>query len=131
MSCCICFKFDDGEFPPGAESLGAMESVDTKDVEWKRGGEIFEAGRGGDADTSEGQQAKLFAGKIEPNDIGQGQLGDCWLLTAFVCLAESPGAIQSVFLTNEFNPRGRYVIKLFNGYTQSHEELEIDDYVPV
>ena len=131
MSCCICYKFDDGEFPPGAESLGDLGSVDTKGVEWKRGGEIFEAGRGGDSGTSEGQHAQLFAGEIEPNDIGQGQLGDCWLLTSFVCLAEFPGAIQSVFLTNEFNPRGRYVVKLFNGYTQSHEELEIDDYVPV
>jgi hypothetical protein len=130
MSCCICFKFDDVKFPPCAESLGPVEGVDATDVEWKRGGEIFEAGRGGD-DASEGEQARLFAGEIEPNDIGQGQLGDCWLLTAFVCLAEFPGAIQSVFLTNEFNPRGRYVIKLFNGYTHSYEELQIDDYIPV
>ncbi len=34
------------------------------------------------------------------------QLGDCWLMTALACLAEHPGAIQRVFLTDQFNPRG-------------------------
>ena len=46
---------------------------------------------------------KLFSGGVEPADIGQGQLGDCWLMTALACLSEFPGAIQSIFETEEYN----------------------------
>ena len=126
MSCCICFKYEDGEFPPGKDAMGPVQAVSAANAEWKRGGEIFDV-----KSAEDDKSARLFSGTIEPNDIGQGQLGDCWLLTAFVCMAEFPGAIQSVFLTNQFNPRGRYVIRLFNGFTKEFEDVVVDDFIPV
>lgn len=47
-----------------------------------------------------------LTGKIEPADICQGQLGDCWLLSALACLAAHEGAVQEVFITDEYSHYG-------------------------
>ena len=47
--------------------------------------------------------------------VAPGALGDCWLLAAIACLAEHDGAIQAVFRTKEVNPRGKYVMRLYDG----------------
>jgi hypothetical protein len=39
--------------------------------------------------------------KIQPADICQGQVGDCWLMSAIACLAQVPGAIQRNFVIRE------------------------------
>lgn len=92
---------------------------------------------------------KLFSGEIEPADIGQGQLGDCWLvsarasqpvlvlcgsvvdrllglacgvqMTALACLSEFPGAIQNIFETEEYNDRGRYLLRGIHRCHQIHQ----------
>ena len=42
--------------------------------------------------------SELFEGKIEPNDIKQGQLGDCYFLTSLACLAEYPERVKKLFV---------------------------------
>lgn len=72
-------------------------------------------------------KAKLF-NHIEPNDISQGNLGDCWLLCALAGMAEFPGLIQSCFRETTLHPHGKYHIKIWDG-TIWHAVV-IDDYVP-
>ena len=43
-------------------------------IEWKKISDIM-------------PDAKIFQGKIEPDDIKQGYLGDCYLLAAFAALS--------------------------------------------
>jgi hypothetical protein len=126
-ACCICLPYKDAKhFPPSAGSIGEWKGMTGKQIatkiEWRRANEICKL--------AEGEHIRLFSGKIEPGDIGQGQLGDCWLMTSLACLAEFPGAIQHVFLTDEYNPRGRYVLQLYDPKKKEWEEVVVDDWVP-
>jgi len=69
----------------------------------------------------------LFNG-IQPNDVSQGGMGDCWLLCAFAAMAEYPGLIQSVFKQKVVENSGRYHIKMWDGCAWN--SVMIDDFVP-
>jgi calpain-15 len=43
-----------------------------------------------------------FKGKIEPNDIKQGALGDCYFLSSLSAMAEYEGIIKALFITKEY-----------------------------
>jgi hypothetical protein len=109
-----------------------MECLTPSEQKWARVGDIrvsdLEAGE------KETDAVKLFSGKIEPNDIGQGSLGDCWLLAALAAVAErNDHIIQGAFLTTTMSDCGHYKIKLydvFNGAPQ-WRIFTIDDCIPV
>ena len=73
---------------------------------------------------------KLFEGVIEPADLCQGAVGDCWLIAAFASAAEYPVCIRNSFLTPEYNPRGKYSVRLYDGQTDTWVKVTIDDRVP-
>lgn len=75
-------KFTDSDFPPEKSSLAPPSSQgEYRDVvAWKRAAEVF-------------KNPQLFEGKIEPNDIMQGNLGDCYLLSTFAAIAEDSSRI--------------------------------------
>lgn len=93
-------------------------------------GEAVFPGRGfGVADVP---NIKLF-GDIDPSDIGQGSVGDCWLMSAISALAEYDGAIARLFRKTKdvkHLPRAqesRYVVTLWDVSTWAEVDVEIDE----
>lgn len=125
---CDCWwHYKDSSFPPDIRSLGDVGGDDANkksgktnaDVIWRRAGDFTHSGR-----------MQLFADTVDPKDICQGALGDCWLLAAMACMAEHEGAIHSLFYTRERNPRGKYKVRIFDGFLNKWVTITVDDFVP-
>lgn len=72
---------------------------------------------------------KMFVGSIEAQDILQGNLGNCYFLSAISAFAEFPSYLESLFITKEYNEFGYYEIQLFiDGEWQI---VFLDSYFPV
>lgn len=123
-------SFLDASFPPTSESLFKVDptAVDETDehesakktIVWRRPKEFM----------SEGAPVNVFDGTVEPNDIKQGQLGDCWLMCSFASIAEYEILVYDLFPDEYRTPsdEGVYKVRLCkNGIWQ---EVQLDDYFP-
>jgi calpain-15 len=120
-------KFKDLEFPANIRSLlGGMDETDIilggTDIDWRsliwmRPDEIFGKGK-----------FKIFCDSIEPNDIKQGELGDCYFLSTLASIAEKPARIRKLFETEEVNEQGMYGIKVCD--KGEWKTVIIDDLIP-
>lgn len=72
--------------------------------------------------------ALIFQGKVEPNDIKQGYLGDCYFLAGLAALAERPDRIFNLFLLREKNELSYYSVKLL--YRGKWQIIDLDDSIP-
>jgi len=73
---------------------------------------------------------KLFDG-IDPRDLLQGNIGNCWLIAAISAMAEFPEEIERLFLRDGLKKGdGRYVVSIFNHKTNVIEEVTVDEYIP-
>lgn len=54
----------------------------------------------------------VFQESVKPTDIMQGDLGDCYLLSALSSMAEKPGLIERLFETKEVSLLGIYSVWL-------------------
>ena len=107
--------FVDKEFPPEKKSLIQDWNADDPDVhenkedlakiEWIRATEIPEL------NDDDGQLA-VFLNSVEPNDIRQGGLGNCYFLSVLACTAERGYRIRRLFVSNQFSPEGIYAVKM-------------------
>lgn len=117
--------FVDIDFRPLENSIydQTIESPFDCIIHWRRPNEFMKA------DYSAGLlEPNVFYESIEPNDIKQGALGDCWFMSALASLAERPALVERLFITKELNPKGIYRIKLCkNGEWQT---VTIDDFFP-
>ena len=129
--CCICKKMgwyyyrDYAWF--GLTALGDTEDCTAvemgKKVDWVRANALDVAG--------EEKRMCLFHGEIEPADLCQGAVGDCWLVAAMAGMAEHPGAIRNCFVNTEYNDRGKYKVRLWDGRAGKWHTIVVDDYFPV
>lgn len=68
---------------------------------------------------------------VQPDDIVQGKLGNCWFLAACATMAQIPGTVEKLFLNtaNELSPNGIYAV---NFYTLGvPHTVIVDDYLPL
>jgi cytochrome c-type biogenesis protein CcmE len=60
-----------------------------------------------------GDLPTVFFEGIDPGDVAQGILGDCYFLSALSVLAEHPHRIRKLFVTQEGNYEGMYQVTWF------------------
>jgi len=117
--------FIDTKFPPVIRSLywkehsvgdGSDRSALDK-YRWLRANNIFH-----------NEEFHVFTGGIEPDDIAQGALGDCYFLSALAAIAEFPKRIMNAFLTKDISPSGKYIMKFC--ICGEFTEVVVDDNFP-
>lgn len=116
-------KFVDPKFPPQFSSIwGFGESKMLKKdslrrLKWLDSNQIYR-----------GRNYSVFKGGIDPSDIMQGMLGDCYFLSAISAIAERDNRIKKLFLQRNISKTGAYCVALcLNGMW---EEVIVDDYFP-
>ena len=126
FECFFCYKFVDKSFPPELACQG--EKPDSYD--WVRLSDLR---------SPDDEPLCLFRDGLEPDDINQGALGDCWLLAAVSALARNPAAIRRLFVNTEINDRGKYQIRLYHRINDEKHgrrsgkrfTVTVDDFIPV
>ena len=113
-------NFIDIDFPPVEASIYSpsepVKPFANKSIVWKRPKEFMHG------------PIQVFDKKIEPNDIKQGSLGDCWFMCSLASLAEMPYLVERLFITTRYNEEGLYRVKFCkNG---DWIEVTVDDYFP-
>jgi len=69
----------------------------------------------------------LFNDGCHPNDIHQGELGDCWFLSAIACLSAREDKVKALFTYSD-PAKGLYIVRFYkNGVFQ---DVTIDDFFP-
>lgn len=116
-------EFSDFRFPAQDSSILGRKNDPSSQaqfgrLEWARPGEIFN-----------GEDFCIFDSSINPNDIAQGMLGNCYYLSAIAAVAENASRVKKIFLNQSVNSPGVYCVALcINGLW---EEVILDDQFPV
>lgn len=112
--------FKDPEFPHEASSIGVNSSEYSMSLP-----DVWVQAR------SLGDPAEvLLFDKVQAQDVQQGRLGDCWLLSAMWCLAEHPKHIKKLFKTKEITDDGRYEVWLFDIEAMEWKLVVVDEFIP-
>jgi len=112
-------KFTDKDFDCSDNSMGSM--VLKKETHWVRGSKLQNC-----------LQKPVLFSKISPLNIAQGNLGNCWLLSALASLAEFPKfiKIRTFKHVDAIAKDGKYNLLLYDMKKKDWIEVTIDDYIP-
>ena len=111
--------FSDDEFPAAPSSIGARGSDLTRVVsDWVRFGELPAV-----------TDMALFKDGLDPSDICQGQVGDCYLLSAFSVLTLQPERVRNLIVDASQADQGLYVVQFFKD--GRWVQIAVDDRMPV
>lgn len=113
--CSCCWIFSDKSFCDD-KAHGDEEAR----LDWVRALELPKAG----------EKMQLYSGKVEAADLVQGAVGDCWLVAALASAAEQPVCIRNAILTPEYNSRGKYRVRIFDGQANKWVVITVDDRLP-
>uniref|UniRef100_A0A7N1A3N3 Protein DEFECTIVE KERNEL 1 n=1 Tax=Kalanchoe fedtschenkoi TaxID=63787 RepID=A0A7N1A3N3_KALFE len=117
-------QFTDQEFPPVDQSL----YVDPENPparlqvvsQWLRPEEII-------IGSQQGSLPCLYSGPVNPSDVCQGRLGNCWFLSAVAVLTEA-SKISEVIITPEYNEEGIYTVRFC--IQGEWVPVIVDDWIP-
>ena len=122
--------FTDPDFPPDSSSVGSSKTAWSPGLEGPSRADLRRSGQPelwvrarvlGDP-----SEVMLFDG-IRPQDVLQGDLGDCWLMSALASLAEYPQQIRKLFKTKHITKDGRYEIQLYDIHNLSWTNVVVDE----
>jgi len=102
----------DPEFPHDDSSI----NLPKKSFRWQPVSEIFKG------------KAKIYD-SFSCEDVQQGALGDCYLLSAIAALAEFPARVQQLFVQRDTNKAGCYVVKFF--LCGQYVNVAVDEFFPI
>ncbi|KAL5976765.1 Calpain-type cysteine protease dek1 [Asimina triloba] len=119
--------FTDQEFPPTDNSLFVDPDKPPSKLQipkvvsqWMRPTEIVK-------ETGVDFHPCLFSGSVNPSDVCQGRLGDCWFLSAVAVLTEV-SRISEVIITPNFNEEGIYTVRFC--IQGEWVPVVVDDWIP-
>jgi hypothetical protein len=111
--------FVDPEFPPEAASLNKEPDSDkTLDGAggWARFHEFV-------------ADPQMRLGGLDPDDVIQGQLGNCWFVACLAALALVPEIAEQLIYPAQYNPSGVYAVRVF--WRRAWRWVVVDDWVPM
>eukprot|EP00760_Papus_ankaliazontas_P013868 PhM_4_TR15912/c0_g1_i2/m.77261 len=93
------FFRDMTQFPPGPASNGTEHNA----AQWMRARDLA-------------TQPRLIGKQVEPSDVRQGSLGDCWFCSALSVIATRPSLVTSIIYPTTYEPDiGIHCVKFFSG----------------
>jgi len=104
--------FTDTEFPADIKCIGNIDSPLPSNLQFLRAHEFM-------------SEVHLYEGGIEPLDIKQGCLGDCYFLSALAALAEFPKRIEKMI---KMLGNGKYQVTFY--YMGREQNIIVDDIFP-
>ena len=123
-------NFVDVEFPPLHNAVHEDgDPAPQKALSWRRPAEFMNAGY------------DVFVESIEPDDIRQGSLGDCWFMCSLSAIAEFPQLVKNIFVnparlsaadedewSGQKDDNGCYKLRFCKG--GEWQCITVDDYFP-
>ncbi|CAF1000680.1 unnamed protein product [Brachionus calyciflorus] len=112
--------FCDEKFPANDSSIFRFKNFLGKPVSWKRPSQIV-------------SDPKFIVNKIDPNDLDQGRVGDCWMIAAASCVLSSPELIERTIPTNQTFDSSDYAGIFHFRFWVNGEwvDVVVDDLLPV